>query len=252
MTTSCRQWLDKLRPNKPYQIHVIEGKALKVLLLNYPEIVQRYFANQYDLLLRDLIKQWVLFDFLPSPEHLFLLAKSLNPFRLKPEELAFLLCAWHAKEAEIDDWLEQESLDETNDRVRLDDFYERLVLVRLEKFAVKGSSVLSSGKIFSTGRSSAWSHPETINLLEEEININRELPLIEIQAPGWRIIFETLKIVRDQMVLRCLYCYLVLSPEKALEVLVEGGITISSSIRLVQSDIQADQEEARRRLHDRF
>ena len=254
VTSGCRQWLERLKQSKPYQIHIIEGKALKALVLNYPELIQRYFANEHDLLLQDLMKQWLRFDLLPNPEHFSLLARNLNPFRLKPEELVFLFCAWQAKESEVDDWLDQELEYEVEEAEKIVDFYERLILVQLENFAVRGISVLSGVKIYSSA-SSIKSHTVLVDLdlLGQRGDAEKQLQLIELNAqnPGVKRILESLTIIRDQMLLQGLYCYLVLSPEKAIELLLEGGATFSSAIRLIQSGIEADQIDVRSRLRYR-
>ena len=56
LTNDCRTWLAKISADKRYRLHVVEGKELNRLVRAYPELVERYFAGPYELLLRDLIR----------------------------------------------------------------------------------------------------------------------------------------------------------------------------------------------------
>ncbi|MEM2970982.1 MAG: TIR domain-containing protein [Candidatus Bathyarchaeia archaeon] len=44
LTSTAKNWLENIQDKHRFQMRVIEGPELKRLLLNYPDIVQRYFA----------------------------------------------------------------------------------------------------------------------------------------------------------------------------------------------------------------
>lgn len=105
ITDGSRTWLDKISIEKYYSIHVIEGKRLKNLLLRFSDIVTKYFVDQYLKLLAEARNNWLVHDILPDPDTLSLLSNQLDPSKLEPSELGFLLCAVKNKSGEIDEWI---------------------------------------------------------------------------------------------------------------------------------------------------
>jgi hypothetical protein len=63
LTSSCREWLEKIEASKTYRIHVLEGKALKTLLLGFPDLVQRYLRTSTIGYLRTLFGNGIFWDY---------------------------------------------------------------------------------------------------------------------------------------------------------------------------------------------
>lgn len=106
LTNGCRNWLEKIRPEKSYVIHLIEGKQLKGLLLAVPELVVKYFYDECSKLIANARQSWLLHGLFPDPQTFFVIHKKVDPRKLSREDLAFLWCAYHYKSSEIDDWCE--------------------------------------------------------------------------------------------------------------------------------------------------
>ena len=107
LSTASRDWLEKLRPSKPYSISFIEGKQLKSLLLGYPDLVTRYFSDEFAVTLQQALRDWTMHGLLPSKESLYLVSQRLDPRKLSPFELSFLLCSYFARADEIAAWAEE-------------------------------------------------------------------------------------------------------------------------------------------------
>ena len=103
-TNDCREWLIKKQENVTYKAHVIEGKEIKRLVLLYSDLVERYFVNQVERLLRNSFIDWVVTGLFPDPSRLLLFSEQIDIQRLTKEELALLLSAFCAKLTEINTW----------------------------------------------------------------------------------------------------------------------------------------------------
>jgi hypothetical protein len=93
LTNNARTWLEKISADKPYSIHVIEGKHLKQPILEYPDLITKYFLNSYAKLLGEALNNWLEHDILPSEEMQSILVSNLEPTKLTVSELAFVCVA---------------------------------------------------------------------------------------------------------------------------------------------------------------
>ncbi|SEL23650.1 restriction endonuclease [Parapedobacter koreensis] len=94
VTVPAREWLYKKQESTSrLKIHWIEGKQLTKQLLSFPDVVLRYFVDDYTKLVKELYRQWVFHDILPEPKALYKLYKDFDARKLNYHELAFL---WHA------------------------------------------------------------------------------------------------------------------------------------------------------------
>jgi hypothetical protein len=106
LTNNARTWLDKIASDKAYKVHLVEGKQLKLFLLNFPDIVSRYFVDEYEKLLLASRRSWLVHDVLPDLETISLLFANLDPNKLDISELAFIWCATKIRATEIDgEWV---------------------------------------------------------------------------------------------------------------------------------------------------
>ncbi|WGQ16907.1 restriction endonuclease [Sphingobacterium faecium] len=93
ITTSAREWLIKAQDTENFKIHIIEGKFLKHRLLLFPDLINKYFADDHVRLVRSLMRQWISHHILPSPKALYDLYENLDFGKLDYQELGFI---WHA------------------------------------------------------------------------------------------------------------------------------------------------------------
>lgn len=111
LTNNTRTWLDKIKFSKPYKIHCIEGKELKKNIINFQNIVTRYFGDECSKLLRVLREAWQSKGLLPEPETFFFIYNHLDPKWLTTEDLVFLWCTSKVREDKIEKWCSDYSND---------------------------------------------------------------------------------------------------------------------------------------------
>lgn len=110
LTLQTRDWLELARKNKHFTIHVIEGKELKKKLLLFPDILIRYFADDYTKLIRNMVQQWLYHDILPEPKALYQIYHNAKFDRLDENQLGFLWYAFNRGQEAIDDYCDVEGL----------------------------------------------------------------------------------------------------------------------------------------------
>lgn len=111
LTQNTREWLEKIENLVSFKIHLIEGKKLKELLLNFPDLVMRYFYDSYHVLLRELLKQWVYFDVWPEPAILHRLHAEIEPRKLDRNELVFYFAAVSKMSEEIEQYCSDKNIE---------------------------------------------------------------------------------------------------------------------------------------------
>lgn len=110
VTTSARDWIKKAQDTENFKIHIVEGKFLKQQLLLFPELINKYFADDYVKLVRNLLRQWVYHHILPSPKALYDIHKNLNFDNLDYQEVAFMWHAYVSSEEALDQYYSDEDL----------------------------------------------------------------------------------------------------------------------------------------------
>jgi len=93
LTNSARTWIEKtISQKKQYEIICIEGEQIKDRLLNYPDLVERYFSlNQYEQMLKELKDYKNKFKITPSFEILKEIIENINLAKLETEDFGFIL-----------------------------------------------------------------------------------------------------------------------------------------------------------------
>ncbi|AJK48912.1 restriction endonuclease [Burkholderia plantarii] len=92
-TAGTREWLDRIRPQKSYAIHVLEEKDLKTLILSFPDLIEAYFQDATHRVLASMMENWSKHSILPTIEALNYVLVDLDLSRLQVPELTFL---WYA------------------------------------------------------------------------------------------------------------------------------------------------------------
>lgn len=92
LTNNARTWIEKIIPQKPYEIICIEGEQIKDRLLNYPDLIERYFSlNRYEQMLKDIKEYKSKFNINPSFEILKEIIENINLTKLDTEDFGFIL-----------------------------------------------------------------------------------------------------------------------------------------------------------------
>lgn len=97
LTTAAREWIEKISPQKPYRIHIIEGKNIEKLLLNYPTLIRRFFNNSHQVdLIESAKKNWITFNFLADFLTIVNILESDTPISSwSADDICFLLCSYY-------------------------------------------------------------------------------------------------------------------------------------------------------------
>lgn len=92
LTNNARTWLEKISPQKQYEIICIEGEELRERLLNYPDLIERYFSlNRYEQMLKDIKDYKNKFNINPSFEILKEIIENIDLTKLDNEDIGFIL-----------------------------------------------------------------------------------------------------------------------------------------------------------------
>lgn len=92
ITTSARTWLEKMTKLKNYKILLVEGPDLKNRIVQYSDLVERYFsANNYEKLFKDMKDYEIKFNIKPSYEILKEIIENIDLYKLDKEDLGFII-----------------------------------------------------------------------------------------------------------------------------------------------------------------
>lgn len=91
ITTAARIWLEKISSQKSYKILIIEGPEIKNRIIQYSDLVERYFSeNNYEKLFKDIKDYKVKFNIQPSYEILKEIIDNIDLNKLGKEDLGFI------------------------------------------------------------------------------------------------------------------------------------------------------------------
>lgn len=228
LTNSARVWLEKRRNQMPCRIHVVEGKALKQLLLPYDNIVELYFGDRYSKLLRQSFEAWCLHGLIPSLDTLLHLVKNLPLEKLEGGELAFLWCLCLFKMSEIEERQEE-----------MEQFHEST-----EKISPV-SALVDALRPFSSGGSSVLEPYQTLSLYHSKTE------RFTSEVAGDRMLICGLLIQYGDNPRVAMYGFDVFSNGQGLESLVWGGSRAEASIRYLSKGGVAAFEAAKNLLEER-
>ena len=208
LSNSCRIWLEKIIQDKPYAVHIVEGKKLKNIILGFPTLVSDYFIDQYSKLLIDNRKIWLIHDLIPEPEIIFTLVNNIITEKLSFDELAFLWCAAKIKSDEIETWISE------NEPFYLDPFFYPLGCLTNSVAPLLSEEDDISPILYITGHN-AW-----------EVTYQYYIAARIIMEPSTRSIPAIYSFVRD-------------GEGEGLEILIEATSDFPTKIRHVKT--KADQ-----------
>jgi hypothetical protein len=112
-TVPATEYMKERQGQVEFKIHVIDGKHLKQRLLQFPDLVVKYFADDTTVLIQGFVKQWLSHDILPDLKTLYKLSKLVDVRTLSLEEIVFLFFAFESSDyddttVDNDDDIEEE------------------------------------------------------------------------------------------------------------------------------------------------
>ncbi len=96
ITTGAKVWLEKIKGQKSYDLIVIEGQELKNRIIQFPDLVERFFTeDRYEKLFLDIKKHWFHYKIDPSYESIREVTNNINIEKLSLNDIGFLLILFH-------------------------------------------------------------------------------------------------------------------------------------------------------------
>ncbi len=96
ITTAARTWLEKIQKTKQYQIIVIEGEELKGRLIQFPDLIERFFAaDRFEQLFLQIKTHWLRHKIEPSYELIREISNNIDTSKLDIDDIGFLLMSFH-------------------------------------------------------------------------------------------------------------------------------------------------------------
>lgn len=219
ITNGARAWLDKIGPQKPYAIRVVEGKALKKLIARFPEIVSRHFLSQEMKLLMEAQRNWLVHGILPGPQTLSLLVSKVDFGRVSANEAAFLWCSAKLQDSDIEAWFEY------NEPFYMDFLFKNLAVAANYDIAVISEQDDVMVEKLSSGGA------------EWEVVYNKHL-VAEI------VLYSSTK------PRRALYAFVRDNEGEGVETLVEATSDFHARIRYIKNDVKNAEQKASQLLFD--
>mgnify|MGYP000070720620 CR=1 FL=1 len=103
LTNSGINWLEKIKSQKKYRIHVIDGKKLLAIVLKYEDLIQKYFIkNKYKVLLNETIKNWIIHSIDPAFQIFNELFSKFDLNRLTIHQKIFLYVHYYVNYSELE------------------------------------------------------------------------------------------------------------------------------------------------------
>ena len=103
LTEKSRIWLEKIRSDKPYKIHVLEEAQLKRLISQHEDIIKKFFLkNDKVTLLNDTKKNWLIHGIVPSFTTLMFLFENLDIDSLPTSDLVFLYILYYSNYSKME------------------------------------------------------------------------------------------------------------------------------------------------------
>lgn len=218
LTTGARDWLSKISSNKPYRIHLVEGKRLQSLVSKSHRLMTRYFASDVQNLIKEAHRTWIHHNLIPEPELLRTLAEEENLEEYSTPQLAFL---WASLKVRIREIL-----------ANMDD-----------SFSESYDSIFSMLKHRANTKEPVLSYLEQWSLIDE---------LDEFSYPDLvynKVYAAQVAHLRGNIENIALYCFVRDGEGEGLEVLVDQDSSLTCRIRHITSGAKNALSEAKEILH---
>jgi hypothetical protein len=167
--------------------------------------------DKYGTLLSDVMQRWLIHGILPSVDELYIIRERINPSELTIKELAFIYCAYHSKDEQLESWVESgEPIFSFND---LTDY--------LARNANYNESILSRYPIIGRGTGQYGSRWEDVK----------------------SIIFHELTVQDSEKDIFALYCFLQDHQDRGLEILVMRRDDFKTLVQYIPKDTETEKDK---------
>jgi hypothetical protein len=96
ITTGARTWLENIRKQKQYKIIILEGEELKNRLIQFPDLIERFFASdRYEQLFLETKTHWLRHKIEPSYELIREITNNIDTSKFALNDISFLLMSFH-------------------------------------------------------------------------------------------------------------------------------------------------------------
>lgn len=231
LTNSSREWIDKIREDKSYRIHVVEGEKIKKLIQKYPYLLSVYFTTGgLTKLLFETKKNWLTFNFLPSYDQLRLLIVRSDISQLKTEQLAFLICTYFIQYDMFKAYNQLRGLD--------NEFYFESLIPEIVKRADENELIFNPDTGPSLSKVSGFAND--INNMEDHFFIAGESMFIErmklpIGTDGKLFKWNKYEHGADDTIKEGLYLFYKIDEKKYLEISILKNSSFSTQISVIEN-----------------
>ncbi|MDR6487213.1 hypothetical protein J2799_001698 [Chryseobacterium vietnamense] len=128
LTNNAREWIEKIKRDKYYSIHVIEEKEIINLLLKHDDLISKYFIEDKNKkLLTETIEKWLIYNLIPDFYTYYYLLENLDKSSLTTKEVVFLYILYftHYSKLEEVDNKEYHGIDISSDILELNEILVR-------------------------------------------------------------------------------------------------------------------------------
>jgi hypothetical protein len=125
LTQGTREWLSKQEKKLDFKIHLLEGKQIKRLLLQIPDLAIKYFYDEGKSKVKEMLKLWVLYDILPDAKTIYKIFAGVQASKLTTEELAFLLFTFNVLHEQIELDCSEDETDMVTDKLIVSELANR-------------------------------------------------------------------------------------------------------------------------------
>lgn len=221
VTNGAREWISKIANQKPYRIHVVEGKHLQGLVSRSSQLISRYFASNALQLMQEAHRAWLYHYLVPEPELMRTLAETRYLDNYTTPQIAFLWASLKIRLEEVS--------------AQMDNSYEEsydIIFDILKKRADSQKSVL---------------------LIRDRWELIQDLEGESDTDPTYNhVLAAQIAYISDDLKMLYLYCFVHSRDGEGLEVLVARDSSLSCSIRYLSSGARLALHDAKERLGIRW
>jgi hypothetical protein len=104
LTNNGREWIEKIKRDRFYKIHVIEGKTLSRILVQHDDIISKYFIkNKFINLLDETISKWTLHNLTPNFWTYYYLLENLDMESLTTNQIVYLYVLYFTNYSKLEE-----------------------------------------------------------------------------------------------------------------------------------------------------
>lgn len=104
LSNNAREWIDKIKRDKYYKVHIIEGKEFAGLVAQHDDIVSKYFiTDKYTTLLNETVSKWVIHELTPNFNTFQYLLNHLEKQTLNVKYVVFLYTLYYVNYSSLEE-----------------------------------------------------------------------------------------------------------------------------------------------------